>query len=82
MPTKTKEYSLFSPGRLVTSTKDLFSTIPTDDPDTSDNQSVRSGTLGMIMEGPNEERRGQYRIQFLKNVVWWVNGSEIEPYIK
>lgn len=80
MPTRATEYSLYTPGRLVTSTKDIYNSSPIDG-DAGNDSFVARGTVGMIMQGPTDERRKQYLIQFLKNIVWWVNASEIEPYI-
>jgi len=80
MPTKTKEYSVFAPGNLVTCAKDLYSSTPIGGSGGSENQVVY-GTVGLIICGPNSERRAQYQVQFLNNVTWWVNHNEIEPYI-
>jgi hypothetical protein len=80
MPPKIKEYSMYAPGRLIKSTTDLYNSAPIDGDDGNDSF-VACGTVGMIVEGPTPERKGQYHIQFLKNIVWWVNASEIEPYI-
>ena len=83
MPTKIEEYSLYAPGRLVMSRKDLYSSTSVDGDNGNDEPSrVATGTVGMIIQGPNTERQAQYQVQFVKNIVWWVNTAEIEPYIK
>ena len=75
MPIKmTKEYSLFSPGKLVVAAKDLHST---DDAP----YLIELGSLGLILRGPNSRRSGEYLVQFLTNVNWWVRGEEIKPYL-
>jgi len=80
MPTRATEYSLYTPGRLVMNTKDIYNSSPIDG-DAGNDSFVACGTVGMIIQGPTDERRRQYLIQFLKNIVWWVNATEIEPYI-
>ena len=81
MPTRETEPSLYTTGKLVTNTKDIYNSSPIDG-DAGIDSFVACGTVGMIMQGPTEERQGQYLVQFLKNVVWWMNAAEIEPYIK
>jgi|TARA_R110000823_G_C15855171_1_gene492614 hypothetical protein len=80
MPTRATEYSLYTPGKLITSTKDIYNSSPIDG-DAGNDSFVACGTVGMIVQGPTEERRKQYLVQFVRNIVWWVNASEIEPYI-
>ena len=74
MPIKTKEYSLFSPGRLVKAAADLHSA--SDMPPL-----IESGSVGIILEGPSQDT-GAYFVQFVKNVNWWVTSGEIEPYLE
>ena len=74
MPTKVTEYSMYSPGKLVIATKDLYSS--------EESYIVSEGTVGMIMNGPNDQYQKHYRVQFLNNIEWWVNLTEIEPYLK
>ena len=81
MPTiKTREYSLFEPGCLVMCAKDLYSSSPIDGDGGNENR-IPHGTVGMILRGPSEERSAQYQVQFLKDIVWWVNSAEIEPWL-
>ena len=83
MPTKTKEYSLYEPGRLVTSRLDLYSAAPIDGDAGEDNPNrIPYGTVGVILKAPTEEREHQYQVQFLNNITWWVNAGEIEPYLE
>jgi hypothetical protein len=83
MPTKISESSLFSRGKLVQSCQDLYSTSPIDGDGGDDERGiVRCGTVGIILDGPTPERQRQYEVQFLKNIVWWVNASEIEPFLE
>ena len=72
MPTKVKEYSLFSPGRLVRAATDIYSS-------GEEPYLVELGSVGIILSGPTTERQHHYLVQFIKNVEWWVNGKEIEP---
>tara|TARA_R110000744_G_scaffold256801_1_gene372317 strand:- start:231 stop:479 length:249 start_codon:yes stop_codon:yes gene_type:complete len=82
MPTRATEYSLYTPGKLVTSRTDLHSSSPIDGDAGEDNPNhVRCGTMGIILKAPTPERKAQYQVQFLKNIIWWVNASEIEPYL-
>jgi hypothetical protein len=80
MPTKATEYSLYAPGKLIISTRDIYNSAPIDG-DAGNDSLVACGTVGVIMKGPTDERREQYLIQFIKNVVWWVNAVEIEPWL-
>ncbi len=43
---------------------------------------IAGGTVGVIISGPRPETGygHQYQVQFLNNVVWWVDPNEIEPY--
>ena len=51
MPTKTHEYSLYTPGRLVMSRKDLYSSSPIDGDNGNDEPGrVPLGTVGMILQ--------------------------------
>lgn len=81
MPTKVREYSLFEPGCLVMCAEDLHSSSHIDTGGVNESR-IPHGTVGMILCGPNSERSGQYQVQFLKNIVWWVNRAEIEPFLK
>jgi hypothetical protein len=69
------------PGCLVRSVGDLYCSSPIDG-DAAEDEPRRVGaeTVGIILAGPNAERKRQYHVQFLNNVVWWVNAGEIEPY--
>lgn len=62
-------------------TKDIYSSTPIDGDGGKEN-AIPHGTVGLILCGPVTERPGQYQVQFLKNIVWWVNGTEIEPFLK
>ncbi len=70
MPTKTKEHTLYSPGKLVKTRKDLYSVDP--------HERLEEGTVGLILE---RDHASQLRIQFLNNMVWWVNMTEVEPHL-
>ena len=61
--------------------KDLYSSAPIDG-DGGNETGISHGTVGMILQRPNSERSAQYQVQFLKNIVWWVNAAEIEPFSK
>ena len=82
MPTQTKEYSLFSPGNLIKNIADIYGASPIDgDLDTN---MIPGGTVGGIIAGP-DKGKGYPRhcqVQFLNNIVWWVEYQEIEPYIE
>ena len=75
MPVKIKEQSLFSPGNLVRAAQDIYSS-------DVDPYLVELGSVGVILKGPTAERQRHFLVQFVNNVTWWVNGSEIEPWIK
>jgi len=79
MPTKVKEYSLFSPGKLVQCVSDIYSSSPIDG---DGGNRINGGTVGLIITGPSPDLgfKNQYQVQFLNNIVWWVNANEIEPY--
>ena len=81
MPTKIEEYSLYSPGSLVVSAKELFSAHHFDGDNDAD-KTIPEGTVGLIVEGPNPERRRQYYVRFLRDMAWWVNDGEILPYLR
>ena len=69
------------PGCLVKSVGDLLSSTPIDgDGGDEEPGRVAAYTVGIILAGPNPERQKQYHVQFLNNIVWWVNAREIEPY--
>ena len=76
-----KEYSLFEPGRLVKCIADIYSSAPIDGADVNQ---INGGTIGIIISGPRPDQgyKDQYQVQFLNNILWWVGGHEIEPYIK
>ena len=80
MPTQTKEYSLYAPGKLVKSLTNIYSSQPIAAEIFIDH--IKAGTVGMILSGPkpNQGFSEHYQVQFLKNVVWWVRHNEIEPY--
>ena len=80
MPTKTKEYSLFSPGKLVKNIADIYSSVPIDG-DNGTNR-IAGGTVGVILSGPKKGYPNHCQVQFLNNVVWWVEFNEIEPFVK
>ena len=80
MPTKTKEYSLYAPGRLVKCRADIYSSSPIDGDNYANH--IPGGTVGLIICGPQPGYENHYQVQFLKNVLWWVNGSEIEPHLE
>ena len=80
MPTKTNEYSLYAPGKLIRALTDIYSASPIDG-DNFTNR-VNAGTVGMIVSGPKPEQgyKDHYQVQFLENILWWVRHNEIEPY--
>ena len=75
MPTKTKEYSLYAPGKLVVTRNEIYSYDP--------HQAIAGGTVGLILSGPNPEKgyKRHLHVQFTNNITWWVNVDEVEPYI-
>ena len=81
MPTKTKEYSLYAPGRLVKNIADIYSSSPIDGGEFYDNRVAR-GTVGVILSGPKPTQgyKDHCQVQFLNNIVWWVRFEEIEPF--
>ena len=81
MPVEISESSCFAPGSLVTCDKDLYSSTPIDGDGSDDPSRVPRGTVGIIMNGPRPGHEHYYKVQFLKNVTWWVLPSEIRPYI-
>ena len=83
MPTKTKEYSLYAPGKLVTCLKDIYSSSPIDGDANSENR-ITLGTVGIIINGPQPEAgyKDHYQVQFVGNILWWVLPNEIEPYLE
>ncbi len=80
MPTQTKEYSLYAPGKLVKALTAIYSAQPI----AAENftNCIQAGTIGMILSGPQPKQgfSEHYQVQFLENVVWWVRHNEIEPY--
>ena len=80
MPTQIKEYSLFSPGRLVKNIAHIYSSVPIDG-DAGGNR-IDAGTIGVIISGPQVGYPDHCQVQFLNNVLWWVGFHEIEPHIK
>ena len=70
-----KEHALFSPGNLVRAAQDIYSS-------SEDPYLVELGSVGVIIKGPTAKRQSHFLVQFVNNVTWWVNGSEIEPWIK
>mgnify|MGYP003117293147 CR=1 FL=1 len=74
MPTKTREYSLYTPGNLVVTRKEIYSYDP--------HGKIDGGTVGMILTGPNSDYREHCQVHFVGFAEpWWVNFSEIEPYL-
>jgi len=82
MPTKVRETSLYSPGKLVKSRKDIYSVGNESDPNNWSGR-VPEGTVGLVLSGPNsaEGFHNHCQVQFNGNIVWWVNFGEIEPYL-
>jgi hypothetical protein len=83
MPIKMSESSCYYPGALVEAEKDLYSSNQADGMGSTDNHSVRKGTVGVILKGPDLELgyRDHYQVQFLSNRLWWVLPDEISPYV-
>jgi len=79
MPTKTKEYSLYEPGRLVKSRKNIYSAGHDDE----FSNRIAEGTVGIILSGPRPTQgfHNHCQVQFVGNITWWVNFNEIEPHI-
>ena len=75
MPTETKEYALYAPGRLIKARQDLYSTDPAG--------RVDEGTVGTILSGPKNGYPQHCYVHFVAmKTPWWVNFNEIEPYLK
>lgn len=75
MPTKVKERALYSPGNLVATTKDIYSVDP--------HHRINEGTVGIILSGPVDGYRNHCQVHFVSLAEpWWVNFSEIKPYIE
>jgi hypothetical protein len=70
MPTKAKEYVLYTPGRLIKSCVDIYSTDPAG--------KIIKGTSGIILR---REKPKRLLVQFTGDITWWVNQEEIEPYL-
>tara|TARA_B100000131_G_C17996983_1_gene564931 strand:- start:645 stop:893 length:249 start_codon:yes stop_codon:yes gene_type:complete len=81
MPTKATESLCFEPGKLVRSRTTIYSSTPIEQLVGTYNH-IAGGTVGVIISGPRPETGygHQYQVQFLNNVVWWVDPNEIEPY--
>jgi len=77
MPIRTKEYSLFTPGKLVASRADIYSSTPIDGDEASNR--IDGGTVGLIISGPQPGFEDHFQVQFLHNILWWVRHNEIEP---
>lgn len=77
------ESSCYYVGALVEAETDLYTSIPVDGSDGTDNQTVRKGTVGVIMRqpDPNLGYKDHYQVQFLSNRTWWVLPNEISPYV-
>jgi hypothetical protein len=73
MPTKIEEYSMYAPGKLVQCRADIYSTDP--------NGKINGGSVGLVLER-DRVKSGRLLVQFVNNITWWVNTSEIEPYIE
>jgi hypothetical protein len=78
MPTKTEEYSLYSPGKLVKSRKSIYSAGGKPEEETR----IGEGAVGIILSGPRptEGFHNHCQVQFVGNIIWWVNFNEIEPF--
>ena len=73
MPTKTKEYSLYQPGRLVKTRQDIYSVSP--------HVRIPAGTVGIIISGPRQNYKNHFQVNFVgQSEPWWVNPNEIEPH--
>jgi len=70
------------PGSLV-QTRETVYTIPnyTQD-DNLPHPELPAGTVGIIMERPNQDRPSQYLVNFVGGQVYWMYHTEIEPYIQ
>ena len=84
MPTRTREYSLLSPGSLVVAARDIYTaagsaTLP--EYNIPPENRITQGTAGIIICGPKKGYRHHYQVQFMKNVLWWVEANEIRPYM-
>ena len=74
MPTETKEYSLYAPGNLVITRKELYSYDP--------HQMIAGGTVGVVLSGPVPNYNNHCQVHFVGfSEPWWVNFGEIEPYL-
>jgi len=80
MPTKTTEYSLLTPGKLVR-TKSKVYIYPDDTEENYDKKSLNEGIVGIILQTPTKERPRQYLIEFVGGDTWWMYTNEFEPYI-
>ena len=74
MLTKVKESSLFAPGNLVKSRKDIYSVNP--------DGHVAAGTVGTILRGPVQGYSNHCQVHFVSSgEPWWVTFDEIEPLL-
>ena len=75
MPTKIKESYLYAPGNLVKTRKDIYSVDP--------HARINAGTVGTILTGPKPGYAHHCQVHFVSmGEPWWVNFSEIEPWIE
>jgi|21_taG_2_1085346.scaffolds.fasta_scaffold120608_2 hypothetical protein len=74
MPTKVEEYSLFAPGKLVKTRKEIYSVNP--------EGRIPQGTIGTILCGPRGGYTSHCQVHFVSMAEpWWVNFGEIEPHL-
>ena len=57
---------------------DIYSSTPIDG---DGGNSIKGGTVGLILNGPGEGYREHFKVEFLNGIVWWVGPHEIEPYV-
>jgi hypothetical protein len=81
MPTNNvKERELMTPGAMVETSQEIH-TVP-GDPNTLDNYGrLEAGTVGIILERPNNDRPRQYLVSFVGGRTYWMYTNEIKPYI-
>tara|TARA_R110000796_G_scaffold51304_7_gene120944 strand:+ start:363 stop:617 length:255 start_codon:yes stop_codon:yes gene_type:complete len=81
MPIRTREYSLYEPGRLIMCSRDLYSSTPIDGDHGLENN-IPHGTVGIILAKPKKSNGSHYHVQFVGGIKWYVLANEIEPYIE
>ena len=88
MPTKATKPVVLALGTLVKTSQEIYTLPgfePLDDPiypGGRTSKGIAAGTIGIIIERPDQVHPGQFLVNFLGGSEWWIYATEIEPYHK